>query len=44
MKENKQDNSYEFLEFDDNILKDNGLGYIGNPVYILNYLSHIPRR
>ena len=34
IKENKQDVSYEFLEFDDNILKDDGLGYIGNSVYI----------
>jgi len=40
IKENKQDNSYEFLEFDDNILKDDGLGYIGNSVYILHYPSH----
>ena len=41
IKENKQDVSYEFLEFDDNILKDDGLGYIGNSVYILHYPSHL---
>ena len=41
LKEKNQDNSYEFLEFDDNILKDDGLGYIGNSVYILHYPSHL---
>ena len=37
LKEKNQDNSYEFLEFDDNILKDDGFGYIGNSIYILHY-------
>jgi len=40
IKEKNQDNSYEFLEFDDNILKDDGFGYIGNSIYILHYPAH----
>ena len=38
--ESKKDNSYEFLELDDNILNDNGLGYVGNSIYLLHYPSH----
>ena len=40
MKEEKDDNSYKFLEFDDNILEDYGSAFIGNSVYIIHYPSH----
>ena len=40
MKEEKDDNSYKFLEFDDNILEDDGSAFIGNSVYIIHYPSH----
>ena len=33
----EKDNSYEYLEFDDNILNENGVGYIGNSIYLLHY-------
>jgi hypothetical protein len=39
LKEKNLDNSYGFLEFDDNILKDDSLGYIGNSVYITLSIS-----
>ena len=38
--EEKDDNSYEFLEFDDNMFDDDGSGYIGNSIYILHYPNH----
>ena len=34
------ENSYEYLEFDDNILNENGLGYVGSSIYLLHYPSH----
>ncbi len=40
IKMKNNDDSYEFLELDDNILDDNGLGYIGNSIYLLHYPSH----
>ena len=36
----EKDNIHDFLEFDDNILNDPGIGYIGNSVYILHYPSY----
>ena len=29
-----------FLELDDNILNDDGIYYIGNSIYLLNYLNN----
>ena len=40
LKNINKDDTYEFLDFDENILNDNGVGYIGNPIYILHYPSH----
>ena len=37
IKNQDDDNSYEFLDLDENILNDNGDGYIGNSIYILHY-------
>ena len=40
LKNINKDDPYEFLEFDEDILNDNGIGYVGNTIYILHYPSH----
>ena len=40
IKMKKNADLYEFLELDDNIFDDDGLGYIGNSIYLLHYPSH----
>ena len=40
LKNINKDDTYEFLDFDENILNDNGVGYICNSIYILHYPSH----
>ena len=36
----KEDEIDDFLEIDDNILNDPGLGYIGNSIYLIHYPSY----